>query len=375
MLIGAFIFGFNQSRPGRLLAQAFLQQPTLTRMKQSFTQIVTMASSNKNTPSDDTTPCSVYNVRRITPHFGIEALDIDLNNVDFTKSNNNNNNTNAFITQLKQHLIQHRAILFRNQSLSGQQQVDISNALGTIESTFYKHPKSPHPDIFRVSNKEQEGCTQVGRSGWHLDGTFQNKPFMYQTMYFPSVAQGGDTYFVPLKELYDSFSLEEREYYDTLWMATGRRREGVLVHPLVYKHPFRPEETMLFHCGRPFVSGWYADRDGDDATKNSLNNHVDTDARVVNGVDTSKMTHGEIIQDQLTKQIDSKLDDIGIRMKWQEGDFFISDNLGLAHYASEGTQGCSERVGLRILHRTTVVGGSETVPMKVDGRSSFTVRV
>eukprot|EP00571_Detonula_confervacea_P000057 CAMPEP_0172325656 /NCGR_PEP_ID=MMETSP1058-20130122/54480_1 /TAXON_ID=83371 /ORGANISM="Detonula confervacea, Strain CCMP 353" /LENGTH=320 /DNA_ID=CAMNT_0013042247 /DNA_START=304 /DNA_END=1266 /DNA_ORIENTATION=+ len=315
--------------------------------------------------NDDATASSFYNVRHLTPHFGIEALDIDLNEVDLTKNNNNNNKV-SFISQLKQDLIKHRAILFRNQSLSGQRQVDISNALGTIESTFYKHPKSPHPDIFRVSNNEDEGCTQVGRSGWHIDGTFQKMPFMYQTMYFPSVAHGGDTYFVPLKELYDSFSLEEREYYDTLWMATGRRE--ALVHPLVYKHPFRQEEeeTMLFHCGRPFVTGWYCDSD---TAKNDVN-----DARVVNGVDTSKMVHPSVIQDQLTKKIESKLDDIGIRMKWQEGDFLISDNLGLAHYASEGTQGSSESVGLRILHRTTVVGGRETIPSKLDGRSSFTMR-
>jgi len=194
---------------------------------------------------------------------------------------------------------------------------------------------------------------------------------MFQTMYFPSVAQGGDTYFVPLKELYDSFSSEEREYFDKLWMVTGRREE-VLIHPMVYRHPFREgEETMLFHCGRPFAAGWYADNGTITATKNAMDTG---DARVINGVDLSKMIPSYSIQDQLTEQIESKLHDIGIKMKWQEGDFLISDNLGLVHYASEGTQGSSERVGLRLLHRTTVVGGDETIPRKGDGRRSFNVR-
>ena len=80
-----------------------------------------------------------------------------------------------------------------------------------------------------------------------------------------------------------------------------------------------------------------------------------------------------MIQDELTQKIESKLDDLGLRMKWQAGDFLITDNLGLAHYASEGTQGCAEDVGLRVLHRTTIVGGMETVPRKNDGRKSFTV--
>ena len=68
-------------------------------------------------------------------------------------------------------------------------QVQISQQLGEIESTFYKHPRSPHPDIFRVSNDENEGCTQVGRTGWHIDGTFQQMPFKYQTMHFHSQSQ------------------------------------------------------------------------------------------------------------------------------------------------------------------------------------------
>merc|ERR1712061_974174 len=86
--------------------------------------------------------------------------------------------------------------------VSGKRQVEISNQLGEIESTFYKHPRSPHPDIFRVSNDEQEGCTFVGRTGWHIDGTFLPMPFKYQTMHFHSVCEGGETWFVPLSDFY-----------------------------------------------------------------------------------------------------------------------------------------------------------------------------
>lgn len=321
----------------------------------SFRPDATLPSRRKN-PTDVSMmaePQPSYKIRPLTPHFGVEAFDIDLNDADLLAENS------QFISALKHDLIQHRAVLFRKQQLSGKRQVDISHALGKIESTFYKHPRSPHPDIFRVSNNESEGCTQVGRSGWHIDGTFQTKPFMFQTMYFPSVAEDGDTHFIPLKELYDSFSVEEREHLNKLWMVTGRREAPI--HPLVYKHPFRPgsEETMLFHCGRPFVKGWLSD------ASNS------GDENVINGVNTSKMTHPSIIQDQLTEQIETKLTELGLRMKWEAGDLLITDNLGLAHYASEGTQECAEDVGLRILHRTTIVGGKETVPVKLDGRSSF----
>ena len=50
--------------------------------------------------------------------------------------------------------------------------IEISEWFGTIESTFYDHPKAPHRDIFRVSNDRTEGCTNVGRTGkqnFHFD--------------------------------------------------------------------------------------------------------------------------------------------------------------------------------------------------------------
>ena len=43
--------------------------------------------------------------------------------------------------------------------LSGERQVQIAKWFGEPESTFYQHPKSPHYDVFRVSNDAREGCT------------------------------------------------------------------------------------------------------------------------------------------------------------------------------------------------------------------------
>lgn len=89
-------------------------------------------------------------------------------------------------------------------------------------------------------------------------------PFAYQTMYFPSVAEGGDTYFIPMKDLYESVPEEMRARWDKLWMVTSRR--GAPVHPLVYQHPYRHETIMLFHCGEPFIEGWYKEKDEEKVT-------------------------------------------------------------------------------------------------------------
>jgi taurine dioxygenase len=318
-----------------------------------------------------------YTLRPLSQCFGAEAVGIDLSRADLHNA--------SFVGQLKSDVLKYRALLFRQQSLTGQRQVDLSKLLGTLESTFYKHPRSPHPDIFRVSNDETEGCTQVGRSGWHLDGTFQLIPFAYQTMYFESVAQGGDTYFVPLHEFYQSLPPATRERYDRLWMVSNSRHHAV-AHPLVYQHPYRPhqEPTMLFHCGEPFVRGWLEakeeSQDGDSGTQPTPDTGKGTEATTTTTTNTHhprpqlhqhNMLPSRPLQEELTREMEACLDDIGLRMKWQPGDFLITDNLGLAHFASAGTQADCAKVGLRILHRTTVVGGPETVPRKSNGQSSF----
>lgn len=306
------------------------------------TTTVPAAESTTNTMSYSN---SLYKLRPLTKYFGAEVHGVDLTTINMKNP--------AFLDQLKRDLIQHRVLLFRNQqNLTGQRQVEISKMLGTVTSTFYKHPESPHPDIFRVSNNEDVGCTNVGRSGWHIDGTFMMRPFSYQTMYFESVVEGGDTYFIPLREFYDSQPEETQQRWKKLWMVTGRRQTPV--HPLVCNHPYRSnnETTMLFHCGEPFVKGWFQEDE--------------------NGqVDTSNLLPSRPVQEELTQALDSKLDELGLRMQWQQGDFMINDNLGLVHYASEGTQADWRTVGLRILHRTTIVGGPDTVPQSLNGKSSF----
>merc|ERR1712187_797684 len=215
---------------------------------------------------------------------------------------------------------------------------------------LYKHPRSPHPDIFRVSNDETEGCTNVGRTGWHIDGTFQEMPFKYQTMHFHSVCEGGETWFVPLKEFYELQDEETKKRWDRLWMITGR---GQFAHPLIYKHPVRGDTTMMFHCGPPFCAGWGLDTDEAETTQREVKGLIKPDK----------------VQDELTRALDVAVDKIGLKMKWEVGDFAINDNLGNCHYAAPGTQNPKQKAGLRILHRTTIAG--EAVPTKEDGRKSF----
>jgi alpha-ketoglutarate-dependent taurine dioxygenase len=93
-----------------------------------------------------------------------------------------------------------------------------------------------------------EGCTGVGRTGWHIDGSFQAAPFAYSLYHMVSVPRlGGDTVFAPLTEILGSLPPEQRQRWERLWIVSDRR--GGSVKPLIYSHPLTGLDTMCFHTG------------------------------------------------------------------------------------------------------------------------------
>lgn len=64
------------------------------------------------------------------------------------------------VDQIKKDVTEHRLLVFKDQGvISGERQVEISKWFGDLEVTFYQHERSPHPQVFRVSNDSSEGCT------------------------------------------------------------------------------------------------------------------------------------------------------------------------------------------------------------------------
>jgi alpha-ketoglutarate-dependent taurine dioxygenase len=238
------------------------------------------------------------------------------------------------IEQIKRDVHKYRLLVFREQGiLSGKRHVEISQWFGELDSTFYRHPRSPDPDVFRVSNDESEGCTNVGRTGWHIDGSFQPAPFAYSLYHIISVPEQGDTVFIPLNELIMSLSEEQRNRWERLWMVSDRR--GGIVHPLIYSHPVTGQKTMCFHLGM---------------TEGFIWDYGQSSEQMASAQETRSILmeiHNKIVNDCSTLQYSHH---------YKPGDFMISDNLALGHEATPETQWPRSKVGLRVMHRTTVKG-------------------
>ena len=292
-----------------------------------------------------------YEMRPLHARFGMSVSGIDISGPL----------SDACISQIKRDLHEHRLLVFRGQGrVSGQRQVEISQWFGRVESTFYKHPRSPHPDVFRVSNDESQGCTRVGRSGWHIDGSFQHTPFKVQTMHFWSVSKGGATLFAPLAEVFESLPRDQQAQWTKLWFVT----DGGRAHPLVHRHPYTARPALCFHCGEPFVRTFLREIEseietGDCGSSLPARNVESARARESAAPDVEALDWAETraMLSSITTALEQP--ELVLKHEWEEGDFGIMDNLALGHLAHSDTQLAPADVGLRLLHRTTVAGEYE----------------
>lgn len=118
-----------------------------------------------------------------------------------------------------------------------------------------------------------------------------------------------------------------RQRLDGLSMLSDRRSTQAKL--VVYTHPKTGRKTMCFHLG--MIQGFET-----------------TEGRVTSRCETIQ------ILDELEKEI--SMSQLIYTHEWKEGDFLITDNCAVAHEATPSTQMPIEKIGLRIMHRTTTAG-------------------
>jgi len=267
-----------------------------------------------------------YKLRPIK--LGCEIIDFDLSSDDISKDT---------IEQIRSDVAKHKIVIFRNQTdLPPEKHLEVAGWFGNVESTFHNHPRAPSLDIFRVSNDDDEGCTHVGRTGWHIDGSFMPKPFSHSLYHIISAPICSSTSFVSLSDVIKEMGKDRRLFWNRLWMVSGKG----LVHPLIYTHPITGLPTLCFHLGM---------------TEGFILDYGSPNARELN---ISQSFH---VLQQIREEILKNPGNI-YHHKYQPGDFIISDNLAVGHEASPDTQWPREQIGLRVMHRVTV--GGTTKPGK-----------
>ncbi len=285
--------------------------------------------------------------RPITPILGADVTGIDLQEpLD-----------RPTIAAIRQALLTHKVLVFRDQAIDDQQQIDFSRTFGRvtpahpIQNGLRQAPEIKENILSRDSGEYAGFDPDLDHPlrpllrprapvGWHIDITFVANPTSVTLLRGVEIPDaGGDTLFVNLEALYESFSPSLRGYLDTLQAihvrddaAVGRvpaprfdgREPGpfAALHPLVRVHPETGKKHLFLATG--FVKAIHGLRPRESAS----------------------------LLDFLNAELAGRAD-LHARVRWTEGDLVVWDNRAVAHAGPIDPKFIE---GERIVHRTTVEG-------------------
>lgn len=205
------------------------------------------------------------NYRRIEAHpiagaLGAEIVGADLSALD-----------DELIRDIRQALLDHLVIFFRDQTLTPQQHKAFGLRFGPMDRHPFMNPAEDDPDILLVL-KDVEDRVNVGGI-WHSDVTFQECPALGSVLYAKELPpKGGDTLFANMYLAYESLSDGMRAMLDRLTAVhsaahvfgpNSKRYAGKLStrlhnqeaavseteHPVVRTHPETGRKLLFVNSG------------------------------------------------------------------------------------------------------------------------------
>jgi alpha-ketoglutarate-dependent taurine dioxygenase len=73
-----------------------------------------------------------------------------------------------------------------------------------------KYKFNPDSFYFYVYNR----WTNIGTTGWHIDGTYHEKPYSHSIYHIVECPTDGATVFAPLTEILENLSPEKRGWWE-----------------------------------------------------------------------------------------------------------------------------------------------------------------
>ena len=242
---------------------------------------------------------------------------------------------------------EHSVVVLRDQALSPDQHIDLSERLGGIvQHSFSEFNHPDYPAIFRISNKIEDGKPLgYAKAGvtWHTDQSYIDVPPRCTTLYALEVPEKngkvfGDTLFASSGAAYDALPDTMKARLEGLiavhQFAARKRRPGReteiterqkaenpdVFHPVVRTHPFTGRKCLYVLEGE--CTG-IVGMDGEES-----------------------LTLIAELSEHIIKP------DFIYRHQWRRGDLIIWDNCALQHRAVADY----ELPLTRHMHRTTIQG-------------------
>lgn len=208
-------------------------------------------------------------IRRVAGALGAEILGVDLAQEA----------PEATIAAIRQALLDHQVIFFRDQALTPERQAAFGRRFGPLNIHPYVAGMADHPEVMELI-KEPEDRINFG-GGWHSDMSFLEQPAIGSILYAVETPEfGGDTLFASQAAAFEALSpglqktLEglnavhsaAREYSSQGHSAQKRRSMAVAeadglvgeyVHPMVLVHPESGRKALYVNPAFTLkIEGW-----------------------------------------------------------------------------------------------------------------------
>ena len=177
------------------------------------------------------------------------ALGAEITGIDLRDTSDNN------FKIIKDLLLEHKVIFFREQDISHQEQIDIAKCFGPIEHHAYVKGLSDYPEILRIV-KEPFEKNNWGEN-WHSDVSYNPNPtqaVILKSVEIPPI--GGDTMFANMELAWETLDeklknqiIDKKALHSSLGMSffvdnyAGMEAKKVDIdeysneHPIVRTHP------------------------------------------------------------------------------------------------------------------------------------------
>jgi taurine dioxygenase len=299
-----------------------------------------------STASQAHPPTPAIKIRRLGGRIGAEIMDVRLGG----------GMSSAEIAAIRQALLTHRVIFFRDQSQfdDGAQEA-FSRLLGELVPHPTEKVKSGTMGILELDAAAGNGKADE----WHTDVTFVDAYPRYSVLRAVVIPPyGGDTSWASTVAAYDDLSPELKQLAESLWAIHTNKYD----YAVLRKHA---TEAERLHYEKVFAANIYE-------TQHPLVRiHPETSEKSLVLGQFFQRFIGQTQRDsaalfQLFQSHVTRLENTA-RWNWRVGDVAIWDNQATQHYALDDYDNQN-----RTMRRTTIAGD---IPLGVDGRRSKMLRV
>jgi alpha-ketoglutarate-dependent 2,4-dichlorophenoxyacetate dioxygenase len=281
-------------------------------------------------------------IRKLTPVFGAEITGVDLAQVD-----------DASFEEIQDAFENFSVLVFPNQNLDDESQIDFSRRFGELEKTqghiannfTVKH-------VSEISNLDPDGklmaaddprlLFRIGQRNWHSDSSFKRVPAKASLLHARKLPpDGGDTQFSSLRAAYEALPAQrKRELEGKVAIhhyAYSRRNDGYQLTNEEEDRRFPPVPQAIIRANP--VNG-----------RKAL--YVGSHASHIRGMPEEEGC--ALLRELLAFATQEQFTYLH---HWQVGDLVMYDNRAVLHRARPYK--ITEHA--RVLHRTTVAGEGPTV--------------